>query len=1086
MASAAPRMLLNDFNLANSVYALARVWVYEVDTRTWDITTRLAPVYQGLVGSSQQGNPLTLDSDGKWVRPAYVDRPVILRVTNAAVPSHDTGITGLQSRFMGDWAPGAVYLPEQIVRDGPAGSDTANLYVCQANHTATAWLPDLTSGLWLLYLSGGTGGGGGGGGGSSSDREYTLPDDFGAIGDGVLRTPRNYLGITTGAALRAYNNGVWSFAEDYDLDSQIDYLAIQKQWLVGGMARGRAGSVYKINRTLKLPNGTVNIDYAGCILNGKDFDTQGSGVNLLVNPSFDLGQTGWTQGTLTPRTNIVFAGGKASFTEPTADGINSYGDFGQQVTLPLGKWTIRLLIKMSFGVSNGIQGRPYINAGFRPDGVGLGAYIYPHPLSFGGIQARKIPFEGWVSFDVETLEATSAWLDIQGGNCDWEVQEAEIKPFLMNYMVLATGDPVEGASSGQYDVTTWTGGLLIGPVNGSGEAGWTGPTVGAILHKNFRGEGARCNFERLFVYGWDVGISLSSQAFLNYFTNVNIGNSRTCIKFLASSVNAGENFRVYSCIFFNSDLAVHGEGGGEWNFWGVSIDYCQRLMLFEAAAKVSMAGQHLEFAGSETRLNVTGLVGALQVNEIVTGATSGATAKVLFNRIEAYGYIVIDVLTGTFVNGETINGAAGHVVASGAVQFGAYHIELRGGSLLDFAGEMLQAGGAHRGAKYLINLESLADTLICHDWWAYGLNTASGTLITGSGRFTSNRLLGPGNMNNPTMFQRTHNADIFSGNGRLIGTGTVGDMGFEGPSDGIGLVFGAHSSSGTAASSRGTIAGEHAVTVDTGVYIASGEASLKLQMVALANVGAELRIYVPVGLNDIILDEYYYNKPDVKAPVSHGPYTTAATPNEIFVSIESGKSVATVYDNQAAAAYAYGPLAGWTVTFTNITGNPGGIANAVWNATHTIVRRLQSGGIQYTIDLGSSNIATSTSGLAGGGTVTSTYGQTNVLIFDRRFWVQVSHYDAVGRPVIINASFQAENTIVLPHAATGWVKRNLVSHYQEPIVVTGDLLTNKYNNGRAPHWATHYMLVWNWADIRFMDTSAPPPLYLTRFFGNRL
>lgn len=913
--------------------------------------------------------------------------------------------------------------------------------------------------------------------------QYITPEQYGAIGDGESHPIGTTLGVSTLEELHEWENGIYNFADS--LTDEMDWLAIQAAFYTGGNIVATPGARYKINRALFLPCGRINMNWTGAKLDGTDFEIQPEGTNLLVNPSFDSGITGWTQGTLGPRTDIVFSGGKASFTDPGLTGGN-YGDFGQQITLPQGRWTVRLLLKISTGASEGFYGQGYVNMGFRPYGPGLGGYSWPHPLSFGVLQFRPDgDFEGWVTFDVEATEDEVTWLDIQGGNCDWEVQEASIKPFRMNYMVWATSDPNEYNPATLYDVSTWIGGELLGPVTGNLEDDWSGPEVGGILHKNFRGEGSRCNFERVFVYGWDVGITLSSQAFLNYFTNVNIGNCTTCVKFLAGSVNAGENYRFYSCIFFNSGLALHAEGGGEFNFWGCSFDFCQRLILLERAAKVSMIGHHLEFIGAETRLNVDTPTGSLVLQEILTGGTSGATARLLIDRVTSHGCIVVDVLSGTFIDNETISGATGTVQAAGVVAFAPAMIDLRGGSLLDYSGEMIQAGGVHRGAQHLINLNSLADTLVCHNWWAYGLNTASDTLVTGPGRFTSKTLLGPGNQNNPSMFQRTHNADVFGGNGRIIGAGTVADMGFEGPSDSIGLMFGAHSQLNTAPATRATITGEHAITVDSSVFRVAGHASLKLQMAAMFNSGAEFRLYIPVSVNDVILDEYYYNKPTVMTPLVHGPYTTAATPNEIFVSIESGRSVATVYDNQAAASYAYGPQAGWTVTFTNVTGDPGGIANAIWNATHTIVKRLQSGGVQYTIDLGSGNVASSTSGLAGGGTVTSTYSQTNVLVFDRRMWVNVAYFDSVGRPVITQASFQGENTITLPFAATGWVKRNSESHYQVAVIPAGDLMTDRYNNGRAPHWATHYMMVWNWGDIRIMDLTAPPPLYLTDFFANR-
>jgi len=1076
-------MLLSEFNLANPLYALARVWVYEVDTSDWTITTTLAPVYQGPLGAGRWGNPLTLDSDGKWWRPAFVDRPVILRITNAQVPSHDTGITGLQSTFMGDWAEGETYLPGQIARDGAAGSDTGNLYACQENHTAAAWVADLTAERWVLYLEAGTGTGGSEGSGS---REYTLPEDFGAIGDGVSRTPRTYLGITTGDALRAYNDGVWSFATDDDVDSQIDYLGVQAAFYAGGTLRGTPGAVYKINRTLVLPNGRINLDLSGCELNGEDFDVQAVGVNLLTNPSFADGQIGWTQGTLTPRTDIVFSGGKASFTDPGLNGRN-YGDFGQQFTLPAGKWTIRLLIKLSDGASHGYYGPPYMNMGFRSDGVGLGGYDWPHPLSFASLQFRTNPFEGWVSFDVEALEETVTWLDIQGGNCNWEVQEAKVEAFLMNYMIWATGDPVSESSGGQYDVSTWVGGELIGPVTGNSEANWTGPEVSGILHKNFRGEGARCNFDRVFIFGWHVGVSLGSQAFLNYFSNVNIGNSRTCVKFLAGSVNAGENYRFYSCIFFNAGLAVHAEGGGEWNFWGCSIDFCRRLILLERGAKVSMRGHHFEFNGSETRLSISSPTGNFAANETLTGGTSGATARLIIDRTSTYSHLVIEVLSGAFVDGETISGAAGNAEVVGEVDYGAYMFELKGGSLLDFSGEFLQGGGVHRGALHMFNLETNLDIVSCTDWWAYGLHTASGTLCTGAGRFVSRRFMGPGNAQLPAMIMRNLPSDMYAGNGCVYGPSTMHDMGyldFAIPSDDIGLLFGAYSAG--AATSRGVTSGEISVTADATVYTAAGRGSLKVEYAAGYSNYSRLAIFTPVQPGNVVMSEYYISKPTAKAAVSHGPFTSAAEPDEIFVNATEGSSIVTIQDNQARWIGGNGPYADWTVTLAGVTGDPGGIANAVWNATHTIVERLSADDVLYTIELGAGNEAASTSSDAGGGAVQTTYGQMNVLIYDSRFWVRVERFDSVGRPEITQTSYQGEDNFRLSHDAVDWFLRQCNSHYAEPTVPDGTLTEDRYANGRAPEWATHFMQLISFDGIRYQDLAAPPPIYITDFFGNKL
>ena len=85
------RTSIPDFSLANSFYALATVTVFEVDA-DGDRTTILAPLYEAPVGTARLTNPQTLDSEGKFVRPVYVDRDVVVVVSGRTVGTHDTGV----------------------------------------------------------------------------------------------------------------------------------------------------------------------------------------------------------------------------------------------------------------------------------------------------------------------------------------------------------------------------------------------------------------------------------------------------------------------------------------------------------------------------------------------------------------------------------------------------------------------------------------------------------------------------------------------------------------------------------------------------------------------------------------------------------------------------------------------------------------------------------------------------------------------------------------------------------------------------------------------------------------------------------
>lgn len=149
----AARTDLRHFALANPLYAAASVSIYEVN-EDFERTDRLAPIYPSLTGMGLLANPQKLDSEGKWEQPIYVDRPVVLVVEGGALAaSHQTAVTGIVGGWRADWQPGATYSVDQVVRDGPDGSGTTNLYICREYHVAgPVWSADLGAGIWELYV----------------------------------------------------------------------------------------------------------------------------------------------------------------------------------------------------------------------------------------------------------------------------------------------------------------------------------------------------------------------------------------------------------------------------------------------------------------------------------------------------------------------------------------------------------------------------------------------------------------------------------------------------------------------------------------------------------------------------------------------------------------------------------------------------------------------------------------------------------------------------------------------------------------------------------------------------------------------
>ena len=147
------RRYLADFALANPLYAGATVTIYTVDPVLLLPTTTLATLYADLTSQSLLANPQRLDGEGKWQQPIYVDAPVIMNVGGAAVADHQTGITSSGGTYRGDWTAGTLYFTGDTVRDGPAGTNTSNVYYCASPNTSGVFATDLSNGLWTLYIS---------------------------------------------------------------------------------------------------------------------------------------------------------------------------------------------------------------------------------------------------------------------------------------------------------------------------------------------------------------------------------------------------------------------------------------------------------------------------------------------------------------------------------------------------------------------------------------------------------------------------------------------------------------------------------------------------------------------------------------------------------------------------------------------------------------------------------------------------------------------------------------------------------------------------------------------------------------------
>jgi hypothetical protein len=147
---AALRTKIPDFELANPQYVGALVSFFGVDINGAS-TGVLANLYAAPTGSTTVTNPQTLDSEGKFSAPVYIEDPVIAEVTGANVGSQTTGvISPLRGTWRGDWVTGTTYRSNDEFRD-PLLDD---LYVVRFDHVAGASIAaDLLAGKIELIFS---------------------------------------------------------------------------------------------------------------------------------------------------------------------------------------------------------------------------------------------------------------------------------------------------------------------------------------------------------------------------------------------------------------------------------------------------------------------------------------------------------------------------------------------------------------------------------------------------------------------------------------------------------------------------------------------------------------------------------------------------------------------------------------------------------------------------------------------------------------------------------------------------------------------------------------------------------------------
>lgn len=909
--------------------------------------------------------------------------------------------------------------------------------------------------------------------------DLAMPEDYGAVGDGDSHRAGTYLGLASLAALQAYNGGIYSFAQN--LDTEIDELAIQAALYSGKpRIRFRDSATYLINRGLHNRNAHIR-DVDGChaTIDATAMTTEAPGVDDLVSNGTFVDGTDWVNTGFDPHADWVFGGGAATFTDPYTPGSpSSFGQFGQEVTLTEGKWTVRATFTIAEGASLGVLGRRYIGMGFFESGVGTGAYASNHPL----YRSNTLYDHGseTLTLDIEVPEGETyvTWLTFTGGNADLTVEDVSITAFRVDAAIWGDGTNY-GGDLPLVDACWWRNLTLIGPGMNSGVRG--------ILRKSFTDGDKRLNLQDVDVTYFSGAHVFSDQAYLNVIRGGVTGYCNPCVKMLPGSFNAGENIRFDQHIFFNSGL-VFDLGGGQFNVSNSSMDFCDKFCEVSRAGILTFKGEHFECNSPETYLLYDALTADFTVGATLTGGTSGHTATILdiTETTGTTGKLTLST-TGTFANNETItDGSGGSATADGTVVQGDVLWEVAGGSMVTLDTQtILISGSSHRGAQYLAHVDDTASTLALPPS-AYNLKTASGIFASGAGRVTFPKgHYHPGNALLPDLLADNFSMDIFMGSGRIFGASTLSDSNFAdfgGPADGIGLMIAGHCDSGE--TDRAYAAFKFAVSLEEtgGPEVDFG--CLKLEYNAEFYSGdVDFRLFAPVREGDVVLFQYRWKQPVEADTVEHGPYTNGSpsAPDTIRVSTVDGSAIVEVDDKHITTLGGSGPQAGWTVALTGVTGDPGGIPNATLNATHTIVER--TGDTTFTIVVGTE--ATSTASAAGGTGIGSTYVQTNCLVFFRGFWVNVIGMDSVGRPMLGNVAYQGEQNILVPMAQMdGWTTQSFGTWYAES--VTPEDATLRIARGRAPAGATHFMAIWNWQNIAALDPAGQPYILLGHFKGSRL
>jgi hypothetical protein len=141
------RITVADFELANPLYAGALVRFFQTDNDGIKTAT-LATLYAAPSGVSTLENPQTLDSDGKFAAPVYIEDPVIASISGITnVDDHDTGVIWAPGTWRGSWATATTYYPGDFFQAGANADSSNDVYMVAEQHTSGTFATDVAGAL---------------------------------------------------------------------------------------------------------------------------------------------------------------------------------------------------------------------------------------------------------------------------------------------------------------------------------------------------------------------------------------------------------------------------------------------------------------------------------------------------------------------------------------------------------------------------------------------------------------------------------------------------------------------------------------------------------------------------------------------------------------------------------------------------------------------------------------------------------------------------------------------------------------------------------------------------------------------------